>query len=854
MPLGPDKMGSLNEHVPKVPTVPAVIDIDQAMALTDSASVVWADVRWYLDGRDARSIHEAGRIPGSVFVDVDRDLARPANAPSDGRHPFPSPAAFAKHMSRLGIGDDTHVIAYDDTGGMTASRLVVMLRMIGRNASLLDGGIAAWTTASGRELEAGPTRSSKQATFTATDWPAHRLATTDDVRAAIEGGTTSLLIDARAPERFTGAAGASAVDPRAGHIPTARNAPWMAVVNDGSLRTIAELHDHYGHLGAHDADDVIAYCGSGISACLNVVAMEHAGLSPARLFVASWSGWATDEANPIETGEATPTTSAFVPTVSSTGLSAVRALRRARQKNRLAELEWFEALYRVYLAAFVFGGGILFLSGLVPDEPVSAATARDVLEFGPGWLGLALVVAVAMGLRSGSRGGPLALEDADVRHVLLAPVSRERVLLRPAVQKLRSIVFSAAAAGAVAGQLAGRRLPGTSMAWAWSGLLWGATAGAMFVATALIAHGVRLRGWMASGLGGALIAWQFAAALPNATFDGPADLHGGLALWGERSRGVEIVPTIVAVILVPIGLSLLARQSLEALARRSTLVTQLRFAVTLQDLRTVTLLRRQLSHERNRPRPWFAVPGGRSFTPEWRRGWQGLLRFPVSRVLRIVVLAVIGGLCLVAVHNGTTAAIVGSGLVMFILGLEICEPLAQEIDHGDRTDAYPRLRGLLYLRLLAPSALVMIPVSVVIVATMWFADDSSLTVAAIAALPAAVGGLAGACINIVSGAPDQINSTAQQNMMPPEVAGTASLIKAIWPVVIATAGSLPMLAAREAMDNGQGAPAAAARISIAIALLAALVGGWIRFRDDIKQWISNAAAESRGQQRTGATR
>jgi len=79
MPLGPDKMGSLNEHVPKVPTVPAVIDIDQAMALTESASVVWADVRWYLDGRDAHSIHEAGRIPGSVFVDVDRDLGRPTH-------------------------------------------------------------------------------------------------------------------------------------------------------------------------------------------------------------------------------------------------------------------------------------------------------------------------------------------------------------------------------------------------------------------------------------------------------------------------------------------------------------------------------------------------------------------------------------------------------------------------------------------------------------------------------------------------------------------------------------------------------------------------------------------------------
>jgi len=359
---------------------------------------------------------------------------------------------------------------------------------------------------------------------------------------------------------------------------------------------------------------------------------------------------------------------------------------------------------------------------------------------------------------------------------------------------------------------------------------------------------------MATALGGGLIAWQFAGALPGSTFDGPADLHGGSALWGQRTRVVEIVPAVVAALLVLVGLALLKRQSLEALARRSTLVTQLRFAVTLQDLRTVTLLRRQLSHERNRTRPWFGVPGGRALTPEWRRGWQGLLRFPLSRVARVVTLAFLGGLCLVAVHNGTTAAIVGSGVVMFVLGLEMCEPLAQEIDHGDRTDAYPRPRGLLYLRLLAPSAAMLVPVSAVVVSTMALVDGSSTKVALIAALPATLGGLAGACINIVSGAPDQIDSTTQQNMMPPEVAGTASLIKAIWPVVIATAGSLPMLAAREASDNGQGAPAAATRIAVAIALLALMVGGWIRFRDDIKKWIANAAAESRGQSSTGATR
>lgn len=846
-------MGPLNPHVPKVPTVPVVIDARAALSLASSSSVVWADVRWYLDGRDARAVHEAGRIPGSVFVDVDRDLARPANLPSDGRHPFPSPMAFAKHMSRLGIGDDTHVIAYDDTGGMTASRLVVMLRMIGRRASLLDGGIGAWSNASAKPLESGPIRAATHSSFTPVEWPASRLATIDDVRECIAGRTTSLLLDARAGERFTGAAGVSLADPRAGHIPTAHNAPWAAVIEDGALRPVATLHDHFDSLGVDDAEDVIAYCGSGVSACLNLVAMEHAGHEPARLFVASWSGWASDDGNPIETGEGGAVVSPFPPTVTTTGLSAVRALRQARKKNRLADLEWFEALYRVYLAAFVFGGGILFISGLVPDEPVSASVARDVATFGPGWLGVALALAIAMGLRSGARGGPLTLEDSDVRHVLLAPVRRERVLLRPAVQKVRSIVFATAAAGAVAGQLAGRRLPGTSMGWAWSGVLWGGTAGAMFVAMALIAHGLRLRGWTASALGGAVIAWQFWSALPEARFSGPADLHGGLALWGERIRPMEVLPAIMAALLVVVGLALLSRQSLEALARRSTLVTQLRFAVTLQDLRTVTLLRRQLSHERNRPRPWFPVPAGRSLSPEWRRGWQGLLRFPVSRILRIVTLAVIAGLSLVAVHNGTTAAIIVSGVAMFVLGLEVAEPLAQEIDHGDLTNGYPHGRGPLHLRLLAPTASMLLPCAAIVFLTMWLTDRSSLSVAAIVALPAALGGLAGASINIVSGAPDQIDSNVRQNMMPPEVAGTASLIKGIWPVVISTVGSLPMLVAREASDNGQGAPAAATRVAIAVTLLVLLVAGWIHFRDDIKTWFANAAAESRDRKRTGVS-
>ncbi|MEY3148227.1 MAG: hypothetical protein RL688_1446, partial [Actinomycetota bacterium] len=356
-----------------------------------------------------------------------------------------------------------------------------------------------------------------------------------------------------------------------------------------------------------------------------------------------------------------------------------------------------------------------------------------------------------------------------------------------------------------------------------------ATAGALFVGAALCAHSLKLRGWMASIIGAALLTWQVTASLPNSTLAGPGDLQGGLAMWGQRTRSIEIAPSIAAALLMIIGLALLGRQSLESLSRRSALVSQLRFAVTLQDLRTVTLLR------------------------EWHRGWQGLLRFPVSRLTRIVSLAIIAGLCQVAMYNGTTAAIVASGLALFILGLELCEPLAQEIDQGERTDAYPKIRGVMYLSLLTSTGVICFPVVGIMVATMGLAEPKMWSVAAICAVPAMLGGLIGAAINIVSGAPDQISSNAQANMMPPEVAGTLSLIKAIWPVVLAVAGSLPMLAARSALTRGSGAPAAALRIAIAVLLLSFMIGGWVRFRDDIKKSLANAAAESRGQKsRTGA--
>ena len=280
-----------------------------ADSLPDDAALV--DVRWYLDGSDGRAAFEAGHIPGAIWVDLEKDLSRHDLPASEGRHPLPTPPAFAAALSALGIGDDSVVIAYDDTGGVTAGRLVVMLRMLGRSAALLDGGLGAWI-ADGRAVEVGPgpqRTSTAPVTFTVTEWPQQRLASADEAAAyATDGG---VVLDSRAHERFTGEQ--ALIDPRPGHMPGARSAPWAALHDaNGRLLAQAELSAHFQRLGVKKAsgsehnDAAVAYCGSGVSACLNVIAMEHAGFPPPRLYVGSWSGWAADPSRPVELGDPHP--------------------------------------------------------------------------------------------------------------------------------------------------------------------------------------------------------------------------------------------------------------------------------------------------------------------------------------------------------------------------------------------------------------------------------------------------------------------------------------------------------------------------------------------------------------------
>ena len=856
------------------PPFVSIDDLDVLLA-EPSIHVVVADVRWYLDGRDAREAFRAGHVPGAVFVDVDHDLAAAHSDESrdatNGRHPLPSPDDFADAMRRLGIGDDTWVVAYDDTGGMTAGRLVVMLRMLGRRASLLDGGLADWIDTHGDDLEIGDVDDRdvedrgveiRARHFTARPWPAERLATHEDLArfVADRERSTTVVLDARAPERFRGDV-VVAADPRLGHVPGAYNSPWNQLLVNGHLRARDELVAHYHSLCVDLADDVIASCGSGVSACLNVLAMEHAGFSPPRLFVASWSGWASDSERPAEVGEVFPDRRRFVrarrfdvPRDAPTGIGAVRDLRRTRRRKRLAELEWFEALYRVYLAAFVFGGSFLFVSGLVTDGTLSDETTRRVIDEGPGWLGVAVAIVAALGLRSGSLGGPLALEEADVRHVLGAPIDRRRVLLGPALQRTRSLTFVGGLLGAASGQLVGRRLPGTELTWALSGAMFGISAAVLYVASALVAHALRAPRWIVTGIGAALVVWQFVSALPDRVDAvGPADAFGGLAFWEIRVEWIEVVAPIFSMVLLAIGLSSLGRFSVEALSRRATLVTQLRFAVTLQDLRTVMLLRRQLSHERSRRRPWITRRRDRGPNAEWQRAWQGILRFPGARLVRTATLAVIAGAAAGGVINGTAPLAVVAGFVSFVIGLELTEPLAQEVDHGDLTDRLPVVRGETYLRLLMVPLLVSIPFAVLTGVTTGLVGDDAWSIAAIVSVPALLAGLAGAAVNVVSGAPDPVTSVTRDAALPPEVAGTANVIKAIWPIAVATAGQVPVLVAESARRSGSGPEAAATRGAIFTILVIALIAAWIHRRDAIRAWLERAREESQQSRRRGVS-
>ena len=259
--------------------------------------VVVADVRWSATGgtAEAERAFEAGHIPGAVFFDVDRDLAGVPFVEGPGRHPLPDPERFATALASRGIGPDDLVIAYDDGGGSVAARLWWLLDAVGRPCALLDGGLPAWPGPRG----SGPATPRPAATAEMRRWPEQRIVDADGVAEALRSG--DLVLDARVGERYRGET--EPIDPVAGHIPGARSAPFPDVLGaDGRFRSPQELRDRLEALGVAEDAVPIAYCGSGVTASLDVFALKLAGFGDARLYEGSWSDWVHDPSRPVATG------------------------------------------------------------------------------------------------------------------------------------------------------------------------------------------------------------------------------------------------------------------------------------------------------------------------------------------------------------------------------------------------------------------------------------------------------------------------------------------------------------------------------------------------------------------------
>lgn len=247
------------------------------------------DVRWYLDARSGWGAYRQGHIPGAVWLDVDTDLSAPAS-PQAGRHPLPTEAAFAAALARKGIAAGRPVVAYDDAGGSVAARLWWMLRAIGEPVAVLDGGLAAWTDRPGDLSTDVPTPLATERG--PRPWPSDRFVTADELASS-----SAAVFDARSAERY--AHGDPAIDPRPGHVPGARSAPWTGNLDaHGRFLAPEALRERFA--GAERG--AIAYCGSGVTACHDLLAMSVAGHTELALYPGSWSQWGADESRPAEVG------------------------------------------------------------------------------------------------------------------------------------------------------------------------------------------------------------------------------------------------------------------------------------------------------------------------------------------------------------------------------------------------------------------------------------------------------------------------------------------------------------------------------------------------------------------------
>ena len=272
-----------------------------AEALADAVGrddLVVLDARFSLaDPGAGEAAYRAAHIPGARYADLDRDLSDHRKSGA-GRHPWPDAAAFTATLGRWGITPKHQVVAYDaGDGALAAARAWFLVRALGHvRVAVLDGGWARWTALG---LPVDEVQPQPQATQYLGEFDHARLLDADAVQTHLDAG--GVLLDARAGERFRGEV--EPIDRVAGHVPGARHRPYADNLRDGRFKPAQELADEFSRLlGRHGSNEVVAMCGSGVTACHHLLAMEHAGLHGAKLYPGSWSGWISDPTRPVATG------------------------------------------------------------------------------------------------------------------------------------------------------------------------------------------------------------------------------------------------------------------------------------------------------------------------------------------------------------------------------------------------------------------------------------------------------------------------------------------------------------------------------------------------------------------------
>ncbi|MDO4725204.1 MAG: sulfurtransferase [Comamonadaceae bacterium] len=290
-----------------------LIDVSELSALLAQAQppgrCVLIDCRFDLAQPEwGEAAYRRGHLPGAIYLSLDADLSAPVTG-SNGRHPLPAPESFAATLGRMGVGNESLVVVYDQGVAMMAARLWWMLRWIGCNhVRVLDGGLAAWQAA-GLPLESSSREPAKvqepsEAESFDVNLQPDMLRSADQVLQAL-GHSEQILLDARAEERFRGEV--EPLDPVAGHIPGALNRPFMQnLMPDGRFKTVPQLRREFeALLQGRPAAQLVHQCGSGVSAAVNMLAMEIAGLSGSSLYAGSWSEWVSDPRRPVTTGPCT---------------------------------------------------------------------------------------------------------------------------------------------------------------------------------------------------------------------------------------------------------------------------------------------------------------------------------------------------------------------------------------------------------------------------------------------------------------------------------------------------------------------------------------------------------------------